>query len=570
MTQLSSQWGLNIITGSARNQVGATARLVQSYIRSPEYFGTSAKSPLSVGAKAASESVPTGLRMRLNQKLVDDGVRSDPDDMATLLQDYLETIDFNALLPNPLLVSPDGNRDGQVDSHTCDCFYPIPDIVVHSTGYRVTRGPLSSGPWVVNYLRLSSNGLAMDLSLAHIAMDVTVTGYLDPSCAVACVSRNLTTASGSGTVGADLLHITVTVNASADGAGHPQVDVCPSCAMISTSNPYVDVDFGALEFLDGPLGLSNIATAILNAFRDDLESLVETELRNRIPGFVSDLLAGLKPQATIDLPPPVNTSLSLSSGFDRIQFAGNYPNGSLTADLSVSVTPANPVVENGYGSIRRDGPPPALGSTDYALGVGLKDDLLNQFLWAAWSGGALELDQLSGTECTAGDGSLVSLSAKLPPVIMPGTNGHQIDIGLGDLYLVATPQMQVAASQGVPASSDVALYASAILGASMSFDTASGELVLTPAENPEVEVQIVSAPEDADLDALSAQYGDLLRCALPKLLSGIVGAVPVFSLPIGGLNAPSVPSDAKWAFGDDAVLARPDSSFTITGSVAVK
>jgi hypothetical protein len=62
----------------------------------------------------------------------------------------------------------------------------------------------------------------------------------------------------------------------------------------------------------------------------------------------------------------------------------------------------------------------------------------------------------------------------------------------------------------------------------------------------------------------------MLQCALPELLSQIVGAVPVFSLPIGNLDITGIPSDAEWVFGDDAVAARPDPYFSITGSVVVK
>ncbi len=569
-SELTSQWGLNLITALAQNQAGASTNLVQSYLRSPQFFGASAKGVKTSGGKAASESVPTGIRMNLNQALVDDNDRRDPDDMATLFQVKLNSIVLNSVVPHTLLVQPDANSDGQVDRHTCDCFPPIPDITIYKTGYRVTRGTLSTGGWTINYARLSDAGLTISASLDHPVLPVTVTGYLDPSCAVACTIRSQTIASASGTLGMDRLDITATLSVTVGANGLPQVDICSSCLSVDTINPYLDIDFGALEFLDPFFHLSDLATTILGIFESQLENAVETELSATLRFALQQIIDSLRPEATVTLPAPMNTVLNLDSTFDQIQLGGSKPNGYLLADLSVAVTPAHPVMGNGYGSIRRDGSPPSFSATGYALGVGLKDDLINQFLWAAWSGGALELDQISAAGCDAPNGASVSMSAKLPPVVMPGTDGHQLDIGLGDVYLEATYPLPATSSKSIPASSNVTLYASGIIGANLSFDTDSGKLVLTPEENPQIEVQIVSAPEGADLEALASQYAGFLQCALPELLSQIVGALPVFRLPIGSLDVSGIPSDAEWVFGDDAVAARPDPYFSITGSVVVK
>ena len=569
-SELTSQWGLNLITALAQNQVGATTNLVQSYLRSPQYFGSSAKGANATGGKAASEGVPTAIRMNLNQALVDDNDRRDPDDMATLFQVELNSIDLNAQLPQTLRVQPDANGDGQVDRHTCNCFSPIPDITIYKTGYRVTRGTLSTGGWSVNYAQLSDAGLKISASLEHPVVPVTVTGYLDPGCTVACTTRSQTIASVSGTVGMDRLDITATFSVRVGSNGLPQVDICSSCVSVDTFNPYLDIDFGALEFLDPFIHLSDLATTIVTIFKSQLQNIAESAVRNVLPPTLQQIIDSLRPEATVTLPAPMNTVLNLGSTFDQIQFGGVIPDGYLLADLSVAVTPAHPVMGNGYGSIRRDGSPPSFSATGYALGVGLKDDFINQFLWAAWSGGALELDQIPAAGCDAPNGASVSMSAKLPPVVMPGTNGHQLDIGLGDVYLVATDPLPASSSKSIPASSNVTLYASGIVGASVSFDTDSGKLVLTPEENPRIEVQIVSAPEGADLEALASQYAGFLQCALPELLSQIVGALPVFSLPIGSLGVSGIPPETKWVFGDDAVAARPDPYFSITGSVVVK
>ncbi len=562
-TQIDSRWGLNVITGTARNQAGATTTLAQSYLRSPQYSTVTSKAKSPARAAATSESVPGGVYMQLGQTLADDNNRNDVDDIATLIERNLSTIDLNAVMPTELVPSPG-------TSH-CDCVWPLNPIDTYNTGYSVNRGTLATGGWHINYVRLGSSGISMSLSLnGPISMPVSVRGYLNLSCAVACVDRSPgITALTTGTVSADQITVDGTIDVAVGADGRPNVIVCGSCLNVHALNPALDIDWGALEFLDGPLGLSNITTSIINLFQTQIENMIASQIQNVLPPLVAQLLESFEPPVTVTLPPPMNTVLNVESSFDTIDIGGFYPNGYARLGLAMAVSPASPVVTSPLGSIRRGGSVPSFNTAQYDFGFGLKDDLLNQFLWAAWSGGAFELQDLSGTGCALPGGLAVRMSATLPPVVMPGTNGHQVDIGFGDVYIETGPPPGAAVAASMTPSGDVGLYASMMIGATVTIDPDTDKLILTPAADPVIDVQIVRAAASADRDALGAQYRDMLACLLPRLLTEVVAAVPTPSPPIGVLGLPGIALDARWGLSNGTV-DRQDPYYTVAGNVVLK
>ncbi len=467
------------------------------------------------------------------------------------------------------MIVGDGNGDGQVDSHNCDCLFPIPDITVHTTGYRVGRGTISAGPLHVDWVYLDEGKLVIGLSTFGLSMPISVSGYLDPTCVVACATRVVPSATVTGTVSADHIYVDATVGVSLGDDGRPNVTVCPSCLAITVGNPQLDIDWGALEFLDGPLGLSNITTQIVTTFQSYLENAVGAALSDQLPEVLRGIIESFELPATITLPPPTNVVLNVASEFDVIDLHGPQQHGFARLGMAVAVSAANPLLTSPLGSIRRGGDVPTFSATPYALGVGLKDDFLNQFLWATWVGGAFELPTLLGLGCNLPGGADARLSLSLPPVIMPGTNGHEIDIGFGDVYIETVAPTGDATAAGLSSAGNVAVYASMTAGGAITIDADSYQLVLTLEEDPHVAVEIVSAPEGADLDALSAQYGALAECALTRLAVDIVQAIPIPAPPIGSLGVPGVPIDARWVLGD-GVLGRQGAYYAVTGNVVVK
>ncbi|HET6349545.1 MAG TPA: hypothetical protein VFH88_10740, partial [Candidatus Krumholzibacteria bacterium] len=243
-TQLNSRWGLNIITGTAHNQAGAASTFAQSYLRSPQFSAAAAAAKATSPARAAAtaQSVPDGFYVQLNQPLIDDNNRNDVDDIATLVDRVLNGTDLNTLLPTTLV-----NTYG---THTCDCVYPLDPITVYNTSYRVTRGHLTYGVWAVYGIQVNNGHLDVDISLyGPISAPLSVQGWLDPTCVVACVDRSPgITATVTGTVHADL----VTVRTSADVKvqnGVPVVTLCQGCGSVNLVNPQLDIDWGPLQFL---------------------------------------------------------------------------------------------------------------------------------------------------------------------------------------------------------------------------------------------------------------------------------------------------------------------------------
>ncbi len=152
---------------------------------------------------------------------------------------------------------------------------------------------------------------------------------------------------------------------------------------------------------------------------------------------------------------------------------------------------------------------------------------------------------------------------------MPGTNGNQIDIGLGDIYIEAgVPSGATeATSAAVPA--PVRLYASTTIGGTVTLASSGDSFDLTLQDNPTIDIQIVEAPKGADLTALASQYREMLTCMIPQLLTGIVQAIPVPSPAIGEFGLPGIAANAKWGLGN-ATLDRTAAYYAITGDIVVK
>jgi hypothetical protein len=558
--QLDSRWGFNIIRGTAKNETGYATNLVQSYLRSPDYF---APAPPATGAAAAggvADKVPNGLYLQLNQKIIDDGLRAysdiaELDDLASIVAWQLAAIDLNASIPSPLIPMP--------GTHSCDCLWPIPDITIHNLGYGVNRGTLGYSTPTVDSIVLVPGGVFMGFTITNFSLPVSVTGYLG-DCITSCVDRLDTHATCTGTIYLDGIVMSLQADVSLGPSGRPVVTI-PS-VNIHLTGLRLDIDWGLLEFLDGPLGLSNMTSSILGIFQAGIEGLLESELQAQIPPVVQEFIEGFEPRSTVTLPPPMNTTLNVASQFDLIDIEA----GSARLGIAASISPANPVFASPMGPIRRGGSSvPTFAETPYALGVGLKDDLLNQFLWAAWRGAALEIANLSALGCSVPQGFEASMSAALPPVVMPGTGGYEIDIGFGDVYIEASLPGNAAAAAGGQGASDVALYASTVVGATLEIDPDSDRLVVTLQDDPDIAVQIVRAPKGVEVEVLTAQYTALFECVLSTALQHLIGSYPLPSFPIGLVGLPGVPADAAWVL-DDGVVGRHDPYYTVTGDIVVK
>jgi hypothetical protein len=223
------------------------------------------------------------------------------------------------------------------------------------------------------------------------------------------------------------------------------------------------------------------------------------------------------------------------------------------------------------GAIRKDGSIADLTGGVAALGVGVKDDTLNQLLWAFWYGGAFDLDLSAMVADVAPKGTQLSVSAALPPVVMAGADGYDVRIGMGDMLVRAEidlAQFLGDFAQGsMPFSMEA--YVSMVLGGSIDIDSVRNELHVLVDEDIEAVVQIVSiddvaAPYRGELGELMA---DLMRDYGPELLRDAASVMPIPALETGGL--PYLPDNVYWGLGN-ADIRREASYLALTGNLVTR
>ena len=107
-----------------------------------------------------------------------------------------------------------------------------------------------------------------------------------------------------------------------------------------------------------------------------------------------------------------------------------------------------------------------------------------------WYGGGLDISDLSGL-LAGGDFDNVSLSfdALSPPVLMPGRDGHEIQIGLGDVWIDAAVDIEGFGNL------NVSLYLSTIVGGFLDIDPTTNSLIVSLDNNPDIWVQVAAIDE---------------------------------------------------------------------------
>jgi hypothetical protein len=202
----------------------------------------------------------------------------------------------------------------------------------------------------------------------------------------------------------------------------------------------------------------------------------------------------------------------------------------ITLALDTSIEPASwSVPYSGLGSLYGGYTLPSYGATP-GMVVSLSDDFLDQALYAFWGGGLLEQEFPLGDlgidpedfdmlPDTMTDPRFV-ISGLLPPVVLPGTNGHLTDLQLGDLQLSLYGD-------------DPADPANLVLQMYMGLD-AGLELTVTPSAT--LSATIVDA--DTWFDAvyppmpnnLEGDFEDLLDTMVPSLtplITDAIGEIPI-------------------------------------------
>ena len=319
---------------------------------------------------------------------------------------------------------------------------------------------------------------------------------------------------------------------------------------------------------------------------DQLVDAISDALRDTLSDTMEDLLSGFILDNGFDIPDPINMTLNVASALDQAEFQGSF-NGQegygeigLGTQLYPSAQGAS-IPDSARGSLKRDSTMPTFSRNDYNFGIGLKDELVNQVLWAMWYGGGLSFDNLIGTIGGLAAGSdedfsdvlSLSFNAELPPVLMPGRSGYEVDIGLGDVWIEA--QIDIAGLLGSEPSADgtgvlnIGAYLSTIVGGSIDIDPTTNQLQLLVNDDYSAYIEVLQIDDVGYQGVMSDLLAKVLELLIPNLLGETLGAFPIPAFDLAALAGDGVvPPGTVWELTNASIERDSgDGYLLLTGSL---
>lgn len=481
---VTARTGGNLLVLEATDEHGVQRRRVQSFLWSTDYH-----------APASDEGMlDQGLAVYLDQQSIDDGDPSLPvDDLATLMGLSLSAVDLNSFI---------------------DPTVPMANVL----GYTVYVTGLGSEGSAVSLTALDGR-MQMTATLTNVEGDLDIQGVFG----------------SPGGFSVESITAVVELVVDVDQDHHLAIAVVDPRTTVQNLDIWADGGF-------------------LNVVLSALEPII-------IDGVVADLEASLTEQLTALMGPAVGLALNamapnMTLSFPRIDAADEAIEVRLSTDFHGTDfhdgdAPPEPSPPQGGLLVERGGaraldpvaPYDNLGVPDWAgcgqgappmdsprqapLEIVLTDDLLNQLLYGAWSGGMLEFDM--PPELLGEDNALIrDLEVKVSGMLAPtasdcGPEGrlrlHMGDIRIeGSLVLGELPVTFVA-------------YSSLIAGLDVVPTETGVSIALGDVEQVETEL---SVGEDEAIEAEPT-----LRATLEaKLVDGVLGAFSGGGL--GGIDLPQL------------------------------
>ena len=559
-TSETSNWGLNVLVGYAEDACGNRRVVETAYLRSGNYGQALTESRLSARHQG-------GIVAQLNQPVLDDGDRSDLDDLASLAEATLRGLDLNALLaPGQALV------EDPINPRSCSWGQFTSD-----TGYRVGRHSDASRPIVldnpkVGILEAVDSGVHMTAAVGNFAFPLEASGGLIVCAGIAGVEP--AEISVAGTVGAQSIDVDATISLRLQD-GVPEASM--QSITLDTVGLYINLDCGWADFL---------CDAITGTFVPLLEGLVEDAIEgviaDQVPALLEDVLGQLQIDTGFDLPAPIEMRLNLASGFDQILFEG--PAGGEAGfgrlGLEAQVFPSERaafISDNAKGEILRNSMSPDLRRSPYAFGLALKEALVNQIFWALWYGGGLELNDLLGTLAADAPGDQeiddileLTIRSELPPVLMTSDDDWDFTLGWGDVYLEAAVDLgPLLGGEGGEGVLNVGAYLSAMLSAEIDIDPTTNELVAIFDDEPMIAVEVVSIDDEGYQGVMSDLLRKVLKLLMPRLLGSAIGSFPLPEFDLSALAGDGIlPEGAVWRISGAELENDSNSRYIyVTGSL---
>jgi len=397
-TYVGAGYGLNLLLIEASDPYG----LVELVTRSPE---ASSEFYAMDSAVIADNGVRNALAVVLSQEAIDDGDHDEEalDDLASIFKLFIDNIDVEAFIDNPLT------------SFGCiggDCTLDFSGITSSSSEIALT---LQNGKihmhmvlndfaatitlWApCSFCQTDPIGLPGAATSSRVVFDTDI---------VVSVSNGEITASAENTV-VTLADFGVNIN---DPTGFLQ--------------GLID---GAIAYIEDPLV-------------DGLQTLIAGLVEEQVGGALGGLFDALNIDQTFDIPSPVDDSI-VNSVQVRTAPAGidiSPERMQLRLDgISIAQNPQRP--HETPGSIGHGGCAPYSSLTfppPEPMVVGLHDSFINELLFAVWEGGTLSL-QIDDASSLGFDIPLQNLQLSVDPLLPPvynscGNGGERLQ--LGDLFL---------------------------------------------------------------------------------------------------------------------------------------
>ena len=549
---LTTPWGLTIITASATDACGNQSEVAQAFIRSDAFYA--AATTVDPAAK-----ITQGLITHFNQPAIDDQVRATFDDMASIGQAVSDSVDWaaslNAGVPNVL--AADTSAAGRSCSGIFDFWTEL--------YYVVTRGGIAVGSPTIDLIQAQPQSLNTGVSVSNFGVPINA-NLRQYTCTAGVKLLAVNTNVGGDVTVQDF---SATADLDVDSVAG-EIDVGVS-NLTATANIDIDLSCG---FPFATL-CNAIIEPIINLFINNnlIQSFANLFLQF-IDIHVASFLVEYAPGDTITLPPPFNGSFGIGLSVDAATVAGPAGTGSVTLEYGYQVIPGargTTIPVTAPGAPRHDGAAITFANQGYELGFGIKDDVVNQLLWAVWYQGVLEDLDLTALIATANlPVENLALRPLLPPVLMPDGQPNRIQVGLGDVLIDASIDLDTVL--GPPFTGVVSFEAvgSIVFAGTLNLDPASQSLGFD-LDTTTVEIQIIATDAPpvsiaALQDFVEQSFENISGALVERLLRRVT--IPTLNL---NAIAPSVFAEGEILALAGAQLDRPgDIASRITGFTATE
>ncbi|MEY3012113.1 MAG: hypothetical protein RIT45_848, partial [Pseudomonadota bacterium] len=520
---IDSAQGMNAIIWTAEDEWKNVSNGVQSYYYSTLWLPAQA-------TPASAAAVDDGIGVWLSQQIIDSGKHDhkNPKDLATVAEVIIGTLDFGALI---------NGASGGSGAYLFPINTTSPGLK-WSGGAKIANVLMGDKTFNNGYPEISltviDGGIHMAMKIHKFSSDLVleIESVVNPN----PFNLKPTKFNQTATMSAKSIELSMDLMLTLD----------PATGKIKSEAKSVDLNLVDLNIqLSGVLGfltnwLLQAAGPVLEA---TLETIAKTQLNNLIGGQIGTLLESLAIEQSFDLGPLFGTGdptkLTLSSKVGQLIFKPTKAQaGGILLGLDAAMTAAKKVDYKPLGSIGRaaclepGGKEVFNPGLKFPLEAGLRDDFVNELLFALWWGGLLELDigadALGGFDMSSFGVSDLSVQTDfmLPPILNTCA-GADLKLQVGDLRLHAVLKLN-----GTPV--DIWMYATlqatASLKAVKSPKTGEMEIGFELKSIDFLEIEIEKINEDAK-DLKDVFLTLIKTILLPKLTEGLGSGLGSFPLP---------------------------------------